>query len=68
MIRCTPSRDEVLAWDGPERFVALSVSLLADIETPISVFLKLAAGRLGQARLIDNMLLELSGRDRQTGT
>ncbi len=48
----TPSRDRVLAHQGPEKFVALSVALLADTETPISAFRRLAAGRR------DSFLLE----------
>lgn len=40
-----PSLDEVLAHSGPETHVALSVTLLADTHTPISVFQALAAGK-----------------------
>jgi anthranilate synthase component 1 len=39
----TPSREDVLALRGPETHVALRVSLLADSETPISLFAELSA-------------------------
>lgn len=45
MIGCTPPLEEVLEYRGPERYVAVSVTLIADVETPISVFLKLAGDR-----------------------
>jgi anthranilate synthase component 1 len=38
-----PSRDEVLAHRGPETHLALSVELLADVETAISMYRKLIA-------------------------
>ncbi len=38
-----PSRAEVLAHGGPETHLALSVELLADVETPISLYRKLSA-------------------------
>ena len=41
----TPSRDAFLAYDGPESHAAVHVVLLADTETPVSVYRKLAAGR-----------------------
>ena len=41
----TPSLDEFLAHEGPESHGAVHVALLADSETPISVYRKLAAGR-----------------------
>lgn len=44
-MRCTPSRQDVLAHQGDEHFAAISVSLIADTETPISVFQKLAGDR-----------------------
>lgn len=37
-----PSREAVLGHDGPETHVALRVSLLADTETPISLFAQLS--------------------------
>ena len=48
----TPSRQDVLSYAGPEAFVALSVALLADTETPISAFRRLTVGRR------DSFLLE----------
>lgn len=37
-MRISPSLDEVLAHDGPHSHVALTITLLADTLTPISVF------------------------------
>ena len=45
MTACTPSEAEFLAHRGEERWAALSVVLLADDETPISLFRRLAADR-----------------------
>ncbi len=39
-----PSLDEILAYDGPATHAAVSVQLLADAETPVSVYAKLTAG------------------------
>jgi anthranilate synthase component I len=58
----TPSQDEVLDYDGPERFVALSVALLADTETPISAFRRLSAGRSNSFLLESVEGGELMGR------
>jgi anthranilate synthase component 1 len=44
-MQVSPSLAAVEAYNGPEQFVALSISLLADTETPISLFRKLSAGR-----------------------
>ena len=44
-MRFSPSLDTVLALDGPESHVAITVSVLADTETPISIFQKLAGGQ-----------------------
>ncbi len=41
----SPSLDQVLAHRGPESHAAVHVALLADAETPISVYRKLAADR-----------------------
>ena len=45
MISCTPAEAEFLAYCGPERWAALSLTLLADGETPISLFRRLAGDR-----------------------
>ena len=44
MTACTPSEADFLAHDGEERLAALSVVLLADDETPISLYRRLSAG------------------------
>lgn len=44
-LAATPSLDSVLAHAGDETHVALSVTLLADSHTPISLFRALASGR-----------------------
>ncbi len=40
-----PPLKDVLEYKGPERYVAVSLSLLADMETPISIFQRLSANR-----------------------
>jgi anthranilate synthase component I len=50
-----PDLDAVLALDGPETHVVLSVTLLADLETPVSLFRKLASNTPG------SFLLESAG-------
>lgn len=57
-----PALDTVLGYDGPERFVALSVALLADTETPISAFRRLSAGRRNSFLLESVEGGELMGR------
>ncbi len=42
MLPCQPCEADFLAYSGPERWAALTVSLLADSETPISIFRRLA--------------------------
>ncbi len=44
MTTCTPGEGEFQAYRGPERFAALSICLLADSETPISIYRRLARG------------------------
>ena len=62
MITCIPAEDEVLAHRGPERFAALSISLLADSETPISIYRRLARGQRDAALLESVEGGELMGR------
>ncbi len=54
MIPCTPSEPEFLAHAGPERFAALSTVLLADSDTPISLFRRLA-GEMSDAVLLESV-------------
>ncbi len=54
MTALTPTRDELIAHRGPERFAALSTVLLADGETPISLFRRLA-GELSDAVLLESV-------------
>jgi len=54
MISCTPSEADFLAYEGPERWAALSISLLADSETPISIFRRLA-GDVPEAVLLESV-------------
>ncbi|MCB9655819.1 MAG: anthranilate synthase component I [Deltaproteobacteria bacterium] len=44
-MRVTPSLEEVLAHTGPETHMAISVEAMADLETPISLYDKLARTR-----------------------
>ena len=44
-MNCTPSLEQVLAYRGDATHAALCVSLLADVDTPISAFHKLGGGR-----------------------
>ena len=62
MIACTPSEEEVLSHPGPERFAAMSVTLLADSETPISIYRRLARGQRDAALLESVEGGELMGR------
>ncbi|MDP7112393.1 MAG: anthranilate synthase component I [Myxococcota bacterium] len=62
MIACTPSEAEVLSHPGPERFAAMSVTLLADSETPISIYRRLARGQRDAALLESVEGGELMGR------
>ncbi len=61
-MKCTPSLQEVLEHDGTERFAALSVSLMADTETPVSIFSKLAGDRANAFLLESVEGGELMGR------
>jgi anthranilate synthase component 1 len=40
----TPARDDVIRYDGPGNMVPIYRSILADLETPISAYLKIASG------------------------
>lgn len=40
----TPSRDEVVNYSGPGNMVPIYRSILADLETPVSAYLKVASG------------------------
>ena len=62
MITCTPSETELRAHRGPERFAALSISLLADSETPISIYRRLARGKRDAVLLESVEGGELMGR------
>jgi anthranilate synthase component 1 len=52
----------MLAYEGPASHAVISISLLADTETPISAFWKLRAGRSGSALLESVEGGELMGR------
>jgi len=53
-MKCTPSLAEVLAYRGDASHAAVSVSLLADVDTPISAFHKLGGGR-GRSFLLESV-------------
>ena len=59
---CRPTLAEVLAYAGDASHAVLSVSLLADTETPISAFWKLCGGRSDSALLESVEGGELMGR------
>ena len=62
MSACTPGEGEFQAYRGPERFAALSICLLADSETPISVYRRLARGKRDAVLLESVEGGELMGR------
>lgn len=62
MIACRPTLNAVEAYAGAETHVALSMTLLADQDTPISVFRKLADGRANSFMLESVEGGELMGR------
>lgn len=61
-LRVTPPLEEVLAYDGPATHVALSTAVRVDLESPISVFRKLAADAEGSFLLESVEGGELMGR------
>ena len=61
-MNCRPTLDEMLAYDGQASHAVLSISLLADTETPISAFWKLRDGRPDSALLESVEGGELMGR------